>query len=123
MKLLLDACVWPGMTAELTADGHDVIWIGNWPTAPADDEVLAFAAKENRVVVTLDKDFGELAVVFGHPHSGIIRIVDFQVSKHASVCLSAIKRYSKELAAGAIVTAEPGRLRIRPGQSDSIFPE
>jgi len=123
MRLLLDACVWPGMMAELTAGGHDVIWVGNWATTPADDEVLAFAATENRVVVTLDKDFGELAVVFGHPHSGIIRIVDFQVSKHASICLSAIKRYGKELAAGAIVTAEPGRLRIRPARSDDTFQE
>jgi predicted nuclease of predicted toxin-antitoxin system len=29
--------------------------------------------------VTLDKDFGELAVVYGHPHAGIIRLVDFSI--------------------------------------------
>jgi predicted nuclease of predicted toxin-antitoxin system len=118
MKLLLDACVWPGAAIELVSRGHDVVWVGDWPTALGDDEILAFAVKENRVVVTLDKDFGELAVVFGHVHSGIIRIVNFQISKHASVCLSAIEQHSEELTKGAIVTAEPGRFRVRPAQTD-----
>jgi hypothetical protein len=31
MKLLLDTCVWPGAVAELTAKGHDVLWVGDWP--------------------------------------------------------------------------------------------
>lgn len=118
MKLLLDACVWPGAAIELARRGHDVVWVGDWPAVPGDDEILAFAVKEERVVVTLDKDFGELAVVFGHAHSGIIRIVNFHISKHASVCLSAIGQHGEELAEGAIVTAEPGRLRVRPAQSD-----
>jgi predicted nuclease of predicted toxin-antitoxin system len=118
MKLLLDACVWPGAATELARHAHDVVWAGDWPTGPGDDEILAFAVKENRIVVRLDKDFGELAVVFGHAHSGIIRLVNFQISKHASVCLSAIERHGAELANGAIVTAEPGRLRVRPAQSD-----
>ncbi len=122
MKLLLDACVWPGAAIELARRGHNVVWVGDWPTAPGDDEILAFAVKENRVVVTLDKDFGELAVVFGHAHSGIIQIVNFQISKHASVCLSAIEQHGEELAKGAIITAEPGRLRVRPAQTD-IAPE
>jgi predicted nuclease of predicted toxin-antitoxin system len=80
--------------------------------------ILAFAVEENRVVVKLDKDFGELAVVFGHAHSGIVRIVNFQISKHASVCLSAIEQHGEELAKRAIITAEPGRLRVRPAQTD-----
>ena len=114
MKLLLDTCVWPGMVGELTAQGHDVLWVGDWPSDPGDEEILSFALKEGRTVVTLDKDFGELAVAFGHAHSGIIRLVNFQVSKHASVCLSAIDQHGAELAQGAIITAEPGRLRLRP---------
>jgi len=117
MKLLLDTCVWPGAVAELTAKGHDVLWVGDWPSDPGDDEILAFALREGRTVVTLDKDFGELAVAFGHAHSGIIRLVNFQISKHASVCLRAVEQHGEELAKGAIVTAEPGRLRVRPASS------
>jgi predicted nuclease of predicted toxin-antitoxin system len=113
MKLLLDACVWPGAAAELVALGHDVVWAGDWPSL-GDEEILAIALKEGRVLVTIDKDFGELAVVFGVAHSGIIRIVNFRIAKHASVCREAIDRYGEELAKGAIITAEPGRLRVRP---------
>ena len=117
MKLLLDTCVWPGMAAELRAKGHDVLWVGDWPRDPGDEEILSFALKEGRTVVTLDKDFGELAVAFDRAHSGIIRLVNFQVSKHTAVCLSAIEQHGAELAHGAIVTAEPGRLRLRPAPS------
>ena len=117
MKLLLDTCVSPGLITELTARGHDVVWVGSWPSDPGDEEILALGLREGRTVVTLDKDFGELAVAFGQAHSGIIRLVNFPVSKHASVCLGAIEQYSAELAQGAIVTAEPGRLRLRPGPS------
>jgi predicted nuclease of predicted toxin-antitoxin system len=64
--------------------------------------------------VTLDKDFGELAVAFGRAHAGIIRIVNFPISKHAAVCIRALEQHGPELARGAIITAEPGRLRVRP---------
>ena len=114
MKLLLNACVWPGAAMELAKYGHDVIWAGDFPDSPGDDEILATPLVESRVVVMLDKDFSELAVAFGHPHAGIVRIVNFQISRHASVCLRVIAEHGDELANGAIVTAEPGRLRLRP---------
>lgn len=63
--------------------------------------------------MTLDKDFGELAIVRGHPHRGIIRLVNQSATVHADVCLRVIAQYGVELEAGAIVTAEPGRLRVR----------
>jgi hypothetical protein len=44
-----------------------VIWAGEWAEDPGDDEILARAHREGRVLVTLDKDFGELAVVHGQP--------------------------------------------------------
>lgn len=117
MKLLLDTCVSPKVATELVAHGHDVIWVGDWPSDPGDEEILAFALKEGRIVVTLDKDFAELAVAFGQAHSGIIRIVNLPLSKHAPVCLGVIDQHGVELAGGAIVTAEPGRLRLRPASA------
>lgn len=67
MKLLLDTCVSPGVAAELIARGHDVVWVGHWPSDPGDEEILTVALKEGRIVVTLDKDFGELAVAKKSP--------------------------------------------------------
>ncbi len=119
MRLPLDTCIWKDAAAELEAAGHDVEWSGNWPQDPGDEEILAYARREARVLVTLDKDFGELAVVQGVRHSGILRIVDFGVRQQGTVCLQAIAGHGSDLAAGAIVTAEPGRLRVRPPEPEA----
>jgi predicted nuclease of predicted toxin-antitoxin system len=118
MKLLLDTCISGAAAEPLRSTGHDVVWAGEWPRDPGDDEILARAHAEHRVLVTLDKDFGELAVVFGHPHSGIVRIANFRAAQQAAVIEHLIANYSADLASGAIITAEPGRVRIRaPGAS------
>lgn len=116
MKLLLDSCVWGGAVERLRAAGHDVAWSGDWPADPGDEEILARAFAERRVLVTLDKDFGELAILRGLPHAGILRLVGLSVLQHAEVTLQVIGTHGADLAAGAIVTAEAGRLRLRlPG--------
>ncbi len=55
MRLLLDSCVWGRARPEIEAGGHDVVWAGDWPEDPGDDEILARAHAEGRVLVTLDK--------------------------------------------------------------------
>jgi predicted nuclease of predicted toxin-antitoxin system len=113
MKFLLDTCVWGGASNELRSAGHDVIWAGEWPDDPGDDEILERAHREARVLVTLDKDFGELAIIYGMPHSGIIRLVNLGARQQASACLHVIGVHGGDLKSGAIITVEPNRLRIR----------
>lgn len=115
MRLLLDTCVSGLAAQELEAAGHEVLWAGNWAEDPGDAEILERAHREERVLVTLDKDFGELAVVRGVEHSGILRLVNFPARKQAEVSQSILVLYAEELRAGALITAEPGRVRIRPG--------
>lgn len=119
MKLLLDTCVWGGTGQALQASDHDVIWAGEWSYDPGDHEILARAHHEGRILITLDKDFGELAIVHDQPHSGIIRLVNWAALQQASICLMVLDRYGTELQRGAIVTVEPGRIRIRPTSSTS----
>ncbi len=114
MKVLLDTCVWGGARQDLEAAGHDVIWSGDWPSDPGDEEILAQAHSEGRILVTLDKDFGELAVVYGQPHSGILRLVNLAARQQGPICLRIIESHGDELQAGAIITADAQRLRIRP---------
>jgi predicted nuclease of predicted toxin-antitoxin system len=114
VKVLLDTCVWGGARSAIAAGGHDVVWTGDWPQDPGDEEILRRAAEEGRILVTLDKDFGELAIVRGAVHCGIVRLVDISARRQAEVCLRVIEQYGAELAAGAIVTVEPGRVRVRP---------
>src|SRR5690349_714253 len=99
---------------ELRAAGHDVDWAGNWPSDPGDDAILARANAEERILVTLDKDFGELAVFHGRAHHGIVRLVNFSARQQAATCLAVLTAHGDELLVGAIITAEPGRMRVRP---------
>jgi predicted nuclease of predicted toxin-antitoxin system len=117
MKILLDTCIWRGVRPALEARGHDVVWVGEWQQDPGDEQILAWAFSQNRVVVTLDKDFGELAIVFGRQHSGIVRLVGMRAREQAAHCLLALDRYMEELTYGAIVTVEPGRVRIRSART------
>ncbi|MCY4366340.1 MAG: DUF5615 family PIN-like protein [Chloroflexi bacterium] len=113
MRLLLDTCVWGGVISDLEAAGHDVDWVGNWVEDPGDDNILAHALAHGQILVTLDKDFGELAVSRGRPHSGIVRLVNWSARMQAQACVTALERYQQELLNGALVTLEPGRGRVR----------
>jgi predicted nuclease of predicted toxin-antitoxin system len=113
MRLLLDTCMWGGTVSALAAAGHDVDYAGNWERDPGDEAILRAAHEAERIVITLDKGFGELAVVKGHTHSGIIRIVGGTVTSHAGKILTILDRHGEELARGAIVTVEENRTRIR----------
>jgi len=100
--------VWGGAEATLRAAGHDVVWAGSWDEDPGDEEILARANEESRVLVTLDKDFGELAIVRGQAHRGIIRIVDFPAAKQAAACMQVLADYATQVAEGGwIFTVEP----------------
>jgi len=116
MKLLLDTCVWGGALRHLRDAGYDVVWSGNWARDPGDQEILRLAYDQGRVLVTLDKDFGERAIVFGKPHGGIVRLVGIAAREQARYCSAALEKYGDELVRGAIVTVDTRRTRIRaPG--------
>ena len=91
----------------LERSGHDVAWSAEWPRDPGDVEILAIALRERRILVTLDKDFGELAVVHELPHGGILRLVGLRAMSQGPACQEALARYGTELGQGAIVTVEP----------------
>jgi predicted nuclease of predicted toxin-antitoxin system len=114
MKVLLDTCVWGGVSDLLRDAGHEVDWVGAWPEDPGDEAILARARGGGCVPVTLDKDFGELAIVRGLAHCGIARLVGMSARRQGHACRHVLSVYEEELRHGAIVTAEPGRVRIRP---------
>lgn len=119
MKILLDTCVWGGVAAELVAAGYDAIWAGDWAEDPGDEEILATAYNQGRILVTLDKDFGELAIVRRSPHCGILRLVNLSGRQQSAICVRVLQLYGEELASGALVTAELSRVRIRPPEVEN----
>lgn len=113
MKILLDTCVWGGVRLELQTAGLDVVWAGDWNEDPGDEEILNRAYQEGRILVTLDKDFGELAVVRHQPHSGIIRLVNMSAHQQGKISLQILKTYEQDLIQNSIITVDKQRVRIR----------
>ena len=61
MRLLADENFPRALVTRWRAEGHDVSWIRDVARGSGDAEVLARAQQEDRVLVTFDMDFGELA--------------------------------------------------------------
>jgi predicted nuclease of predicted toxin-antitoxin system len=86
VKVLVDSCIASSVAPALSSAGHDVECVSDWPADPGDAEVLGRAKASGRVVLTLDKDFGDLVVVRGQAHAGIVRLVGFSTGKHRCCC-------------------------------------
>ncbi len=87
MRFAIDACV-PGQLAEaLTALGADVVSAAGRPAMP-DDEVLSGAVARDRVLVTTDKDFGDLVFRDGHAAVGVV-LIRFDIVSAASAAETA----------------------------------
>lgn len=73
MRILADEN-FPGDAVEaLRHQGYDVVWVRTDAPGSSDRIILARAQAENRIIVTFDKDFGELAFRVGLPTaSGVI---------------------------------------------------
>jgi predicted nuclease of predicted toxin-antitoxin system len=69
MRFLVDENFPADAVTQLHAAGHDVVWVHTIAPGNSDEDVLAWAAREDRIVLTFDKDFGELAWRNGLPAS------------------------------------------------------
>jgi len=95
--------------------GHDVVWVRTDAPGSRDVEILARAQREERIVVTFDKDFGELAFRSGLPaFSGIIlfRISAPSSAYVARVAVAALE--SRNDWAGHFAVIEDRRIRMTP---------
>ena len=61
MRILANENVPEPVVLDLRQRGHDVVWVTELKPGMADIAVLAHAQQEQRLVITFDKDFGELA--------------------------------------------------------------
>ena len=115
MKLLANEN-FPGEAVEaLREDGHDVTWVRTEFPGASDRDVLAHAEAENRIVVTFDKDFGELAFGSGLRIScGVIlfRITPRSPGFVANLAVKALR--TRNDWAGHFSVVEEHRIRMIP---------
>jgi len=113
MRVLLDSCVWQRAAQEVRAGGHDVDCVSAWGGDPGDEEILRRSVEDDRVLVTLDKDFGELVFLLGQPHRGILRLVSIRAREQGRMILDVLGRFGRQLEQNALVVVEADRIRIR----------
>jgi predicted nuclease of predicted toxin-antitoxin system len=102
--------------------GQDVAWIADSHSGATDIEVLKLCMAQRRVLLTFDKDFGELAFIKGLPaECGIIlfRITPQNPEEVAVIALSAIQNQPNWLGYFSVVTRK--QIRMRPLTSQPAF--
>ena len=114
MKFLLDACASSRrMQATLAGLGHDVASALEDDPRASDGALLVRATAEERVLITEDKDFGELVFVRRLPHPCIIRFVEMTVAEKVSAMEDLLEREGDAMRRGTIIVVTKSRVRIR----------
>jgi predicted nuclease of predicted toxin-antitoxin system len=72
VRWLADECVAGPVVDRLREAGHDVTYLAELAPATSDTEAIALAHREDRFLLTEDKDFGELVFRWKRPVSGLV---------------------------------------------------
>ncbi len=115
MKFLIDRCAGRLLADWLRKHGHDVVESRELGPDPGDRALLDWAAKETRILVTIDTDFGELIYLENLSHAGLVRLPDVPGTQRQLIIQDLLTRYETELQDAAIITVRGGRIRISKG--------
>ena len=121
MRFLLDASADFRLLSYLTGLGHNVATVAHdHPQTLSDIEVLAVARAEQRVLITNDRDYGELIVRRGLPHAGVIyfRLERSDLAAKIAGLELVLSEYADQLS-GFVIVAEGG-IRVRRTTSQDV---
>jgi len=114
MRFLLDVCAASRrMQDALRSLGHDVLTPLERNPRATDEELLALALEEQRVLITEDKDFGELAFVRRLPCPVIIRFVEMPVEEKVRAMRELLERHQDAMNEGSLIVVTRRRIRVR----------
>lgn len=114
MRFLFDQSTDRRLAPYLRALGHDVTVVAvDYPDALPDRQVLAIALEEQRILVTEDRDFGEL--VFRHrlSHVGVLylRLPPMELEKKVARLRVVLERHTESLDQFLVITTHTVRVR------------
>ena len=114
MRFLANENLPGAAVAALEAAGHDVVWVRTAAPGMTDPDVLAWAAREQRILLTFDKDFGELARGSALPHACGVVLLRMPIPGPGNVGQRlADLILARDDWAGYFSVIEPGRVRMR----------
>lgn len=107
------------LTRWLRSEGHDAFSVFEQARGISDDAVISRAYNENRILITNDKDFGELTYRNKKPHCGIIllRLSDESSQKKIGIVSQLLKLYADKLPNAFVVVTEDQVLFAHEHQS------
>ncbi len=100
---------------ELRRAGHDVLWIREAAPGSSDARVLDRAISENRILITFDKDFGDL--VFRERAKAPPGIILFRIAQNSSTALATKMKAiigTRSDWSGHYCVVDEGSIRMRP---------
>lgn len=112
MRFLIDRCAGHRLAVALRQQGHDVVEAFELGPDPGDRQLLLQAHRDQRVVVTIDTDFGQLIFQSGVSHCGLLRLPDVPPDQRIQLTSEVLSRYGDALTNGAIVTVKGDRIRV-----------
>lgn len=114
LKFLVDAGVGRKVEQWLIATNHDVKTVRAIDPKMPDYAILQIAVNENRIVVTMDKDFGEMVYRDTQIHAGVLllRLDEATSEEKVRVVAQIIQDHAGKLE-GRFSVYQSGRLRIR----------
>ena len=98
-RFLIDVGVGKGIERYLMEEGYDTKAVRDIDPCMEDEDIIRIAALENRMVVTMDKDFGELVYHSLMKHCGVLllRLEDAAGPEKLQVFKYIIKNYSSQI--------------------------
>ena len=114
MKFVADEGVDFQIVSRLREDGHEVIYIAETESGASDNSVLTLANIQQAVLLTCDKDFGELIFRQQRVSSGIllVRIAGLPQERKAAIVAEAIRNHGASMP-HAFTVLTPASIRIR----------
>jgi predicted nuclease of predicted toxin-antitoxin system len=116
IRFLADMNISPKTVKDLRAQGWDIVRVSQVLLVDAPDwEVLDFARKEGRVIVTQDLDFSTLLVLGGYENPSLItlRLAVSDPETITTVLLRSLASIRQAITEGSAVTIEDAAIRIR----------
>jgi len=98
----------------LRQDDHDVVYVAELSPSITDEEILQLANARSSVLLTADKDFGELVFRQSLVHAGVLllRLAGLANATKAEIVAEVCRDRAGELT-GAFSVISPGQVRIR----------
>ncbi len=108
MRFLVDECTGPAVAQWLRLQNHDVISVYDEIRGADDKEVIQKASEQNRILITNDKDFGELVFREKKQHKGVVllRLEDERPANKIAVLEHLLEKYENSLPGHFIVVTE-----------------